>query len=702
MSKEKSGEMFKFLNKNKVKLRQNRKNKGHIKKKITFFQMNINKILEALKQQKDNQISINDSNSSLKNELDAKLNRQKEISKREISSYFTSYTKTIRDFYDKCNPDVRAKYEINPYFTNEYFEEFVSENLPTFESDCEKFTDDLVESTNKIMSDKYDSVKHEIYFEKESKNNQNGLSSLKLLYENSKILKAKKTIISNKEVIDNENFPRLLNSSTSSRIPCSSGNLEKIQALINKIQSFKLSEAAYFDQSLNDLVKLLKVEHLISARLQANNIKNRIKSTLNWKPTKYKNIYSDHLQTRSKFTMEEFEIKKYFESKLNNDKKNLNINCAMDVHLQIKSKIDALNKKLAIKRDDNFQDKNIALNPIFIWISFENLISNKTINNVYNFIKSIASTITCDNFVVFLFIEKHSDSKTEEKFKESFNLLLKSIEAISEDINSSVVINLIDDSAVKPLNKKIYKHLIAKYFNLERYYSVSEKIDSFFEYNNTLMEFKNNVDSTVKALDFMAKVLSQGSYESQEEISNDDFDFINWFMFTLSRGKFITSQELEVLKTATKNYSINKNKESLASSFSMLKNIKSQLPNDLQTEFDQCFNILQGSKSQYLTEIILANKNKVEAKDMIQLNKTCECYFTHKHEKPKDNDVVLINTNTMDEIFPITNIDRDYKLEEEDLFFYKLTSKTASCYIVYFYTYETNFLEYSKYTFVNL
>ena len=344
-------------------------------------------------------------------------------------------------------------------------------------------------------------------------------------------------------------------------------------------------------------------------------------------------------------------------------------------------------------RDDNFQDKNIALNPIFIWISFENLINKKTINNVYNFVKSIANTIKCNNFVVFLFIE-YSEVKSEEKFKESFNALLKSIESINQDICSSIIISLVDDTGVKPLEKKTYQHLLAKHFNLERYYSVSEKIDTFYEYNNTLMEFKNKIDSTVKALDFMSKVLSQGSYESQEEISKSDLNSINWFILTLEKKNFINEQDLEILQTAIAKYRKDKNKESLATKFSILKEINSQLTVDLKTEFDEIFNILQGSKSQFLTEIILANKNKVEPKDIIKLNRTCECYFTHKHEKPKDFDVVLYNTNAFDPIFPLSGLDPAYKFDEEDLFFYKLIRKTASCYIVYFYTCETNFLEY--------
>ena len=73
-------------------------------------------------------------------------------------------------------------------------------------------------------------------------------------------------------------------------------------------------------------------------------------------------------------------------------------------------------------------------------------------------------------------------------------------------------------------------------------------------------------------------------------------------------------------------------------------------------------------------------------------------YFTHKHAKPDFYDIILYNTKTIDSLFPIKqqSVDTIHKSDKPDLFFYKLLRTTASCYIVYFYTYDTNYLQHKK------
>ena len=136
-------------------------------------------------------------------------------------------------------------------------------------------------------------------------------------------------------------------------------------------------------------------------------------------------------------------------------------------------------------------------------------------------------------------------------------------------------------------------------------------------------------------------------------------------------------------------------KECLSKGLNCFKDLKSKLKNYLVEEFDQISNIWQGSKSKFLSEIVLGNKNEVKASDMCLLNRQSELYFTHKHSKPRNYDVVLYNTCATDSIFPVqVPFDQTDKVEEEDFYFYKLLRKTASCYVVHFYTCVTNFLDY--------
>ena len=72
---------------------------------------------------------------------------------------------------------------------------------------------------------------------------------------------------------------------------------------------------------------------------------------------------------------------------------------------------------------------------------------------------------------MFLFIEKGNKNETHEnteKFKESFNKLLKAIESNHKDIKNSVVINLIEEKNIEVVKIKNYMHLLAKFLNLEK------------------------------------------------------------------------------------------------------------------------------------------------------------------------------------------------------------------------------------------
>jgi hypothetical protein len=686
MSKDENGKMFQFLN-NKINKNKDKKAKESIQKEIKLFETKVKRFL------------LDELNKSNENYFD-QLCEYKEELKQKINQYFENYIKRIKTFYEKT-PEAGIKYELNKNLTDEYdFKYFVEENVPIFDDEFEKLSKDFVKSTAEKICAKYDSIKTEIYFEKGSKNNQNGLESLNLLYENSKIIKAKKIIISNNELTDNENFPKLLISSSSTKIPSSNTILLEIEDLNKKYESKEMEESDY----VKNLARLLKDRKLLSNHAHDHNIENRIKKILKWKTNEFEFElkFCENLSSVSKATIKDFDIEIFLELKLDfeNEIDKFKINCDQTSYLKIEKKLKSLNEKQVTTRDENFQDENIALNPIFIWINFENLIQQKTINNIYNLLKNIVCTIDCDNFIVFLFIEKSDKNETHEnteKFKESFNKLLKAIESNHKDIKNSIVINLIEEKNTEVVRIKNYIYLFAKFLNLEKFYSISEKIETFYEYNNTLIDFKSKANSAVKALDFMAKVLSHSVYDSQEELSEDDLDCINLFELTLHRDKLIDAKDHIFLKNSLKNYKEDKNKQNLANNFDLLKKLR--LPNkELIQQYENISNILKGKKLQYLSEIILAKKNKIKQNELIQLNKTCELYFTHKHAKPDFYDIILYNTKAIDSLFPIKkqSLETDHKSDEQDLFFYKLLRTTASCYVVCFYAYETNYLQYKK------
>lgn len=379
MSKDENGKMFQFLN-NKRNIRNGKKAKESIQKRIQLFQTDVKKLFDD-ESDNINENSV-DSTSSLKIELLGQIYKCKEDFKEKISSYFEIYIEKVKNFYEK-NPEVSKKYELNKNLTDEYdFKYFVEENLPTFDEQFKTLKEDFVKSTTEIICAKYDSIKTEIYLEKESKNNQNGLESLNLLYENSTILKAKKIIISNKELVDNENCPKLFMSSSSTKIPSSNTILLEIKDLNTKYESKEMKELDY----VKSLAKLLKDKKLLSNYARNDNTEARIKKILEWKSNEAKWNFSRSLSSISKATTKDFDIELVLELKLENDNEidKLKINCDNTSYLKIENKIKSLNKKQASTRNENFQDENIVLNPIFIWINFENLIQQKTINNRNN------------------------------------------------------------------------------------------------------------------------------------------------------------------------------------------------------------------------------------------------------------------------------------------------------------------------------
>ncbi len=159
------------------------------------------------------------------------------------------------------------------------------------------------------------------------------MESLNLLYENSTIIKAKKIIISNKELVDNENFPKLFISSSSTKIPSSNKILLEIKDLNTK---YELEEIEELDH-VKSLAKLLKDKKLLSNYARNNNTEARIKKILEWKSNEAKWNFSSSLSSISKATIKDFDIELFLELKFENDNEidKLKINCDKTSHLKI-------------------------------------------------------------------------------------------------------------------------------------------------------------------------------------------------------------------------------------------------------------------------------------------------------------------------------------------------------------------------------
>ena len=120
-----------------------------------------------------------------------------------------------------------------------------------------------------------------------------------------------------------------------------------------------------------------------------------------------------------------------------------------------------------------------------------------------------------------------------------------------------------------------------------------------------------------------------------------------------------------------------------------------------KTSFDRAIDLLSGSNSKFLTGIVLSKMTNTIQRPakMNQLNISSMSHFTHKKAKPTDYDVILHNRKAIQQLYPVVNNDDNptYAFKEDDYFYYNILRNSASCYVVYLYTYENSFLRPSKY-----
>lgn len=354
-------------------------------------------------------------------------------------------------------------------------------------------------------------------------------------------------------------------------------------------------------------------------------------------------------------------------------------------------------KTVNIRRDHDFDEKGTFLNPMIVWLSKN---TDDSLDNVYQLIKTIYSMIST-NFFVFLFIEKYDSVENKdlsEKYENSLKNLFSSIETIDSKIWNTIATVFIEGNGIGLNVRKSYEIYWSKFFEIDLFYSVNEKIDKFFEYDHTLEDFMANEETAVRALDFMARVFFQGLFDTGQSISDTDMDLhIKYLLTSLYREKVIDSEKYNYLNDLCSNYTKNKDNRERMVILEAIKGLKSN-SKLFQDDFVKAIDILSGSKSQFLTGIFLAKKTSIVQKpaQMNQLNINSLHHFTQS--KPNDYDVILYNTNALEKIYPIKEQTHNvnYVFKEDDYFYYNILKKSASCYVVCSFTYEAGFLNQSK------
>lgn len=358
------------------------------------------------------------------------------------------------------------------------------------------------------------------------------------------------------------------------------------------------------------------------------------------------------------------------------------------------------------------------MHPIFIWLNLLNIISEKTNKTIYNFIKNIANTIKCDQFIVFLFVEKNNEPLDQLAYERSLVKLLKLLETIDSKIGESLVAVFVDDDQVQFEKVKTYMLSLAKNLKIEKFYSIDDSIGDFFEYSNKFEEFKTHKNCTARALDFMSTVLSHGIYSEELDISKEDLDDIKSFIGYLFEEDLIKSEDRDSANKSIDNYSKlkTKNKEILNFVEKLLR--MANVPDRKNEKKQRLLDIITSGKANHLGEICLVPndyfKKQAASKLKSRLNSNCVSKFTHKHQRANAHGVILYNANAFSSILPfeivssVQNEVATIKIEkesnpielserkitrkrevltEEDFYYYKLIN-AISGYVVYYFTYE--------------
>jgi hypothetical protein len=273
------------------------------------------------------------------------------------------------------------------------------------------------------------------------------------------------------------------------------------------------------------------------------------------------------------------------------DEKNLN------------QKIELLKSKFLITTREN---KDIILQPIFIWLNQSNIIMESTIRNVYCLINNIKATIQCENFIVFLFIEKNCDSEKSEKYMSSLCELIKLIKSIDREIESSVVFVYVDDEDIELNKQKSYMFLLAEHFKLIEFYEISDQVGNFLEYSSNFEDFKFHKNSTVRALNYMSKVLSNEIYSNQDLICDSDLLKLKGFIGHLSYNSLINEDVFTSLDNSIENYKQKKKIEELMPIKSFFEALDVSVMNDKDKKsISECIKIVSSSKEKYINYVTL-------------------------------------------------------------------------------------------------
>ena len=533
MNKQADGIMFKYLNSNKNTKHKDSANKKKIHERITNFKKKI-KILKN-DHSPSNQYNNEIDEEILQERKDQKYNCFKNDFIDDISKILENNIKSIKIFFDKQDKEIKNKYMFNESLNLDYlkqeirlkFEEYfenlngndINQSIETILDNNQKFEIEMKSSFNGI----YDLIKDEIYFDTKNENS-NKTKGLFLLNENRSKIENYKKEIKNLQNSDNEICLKLLTGPDCPSIP--SASIE------------------FSNEDSDSIVKSFKDNKLISKKSKNDYVKKIIDKVKTWEMDYFNTKTSSIDDIWIHMTTREFGLNYKCKLSFQYESKEFLVVINEQTNDKLRRTLKSLKEKTVnIRRDHDFDEKGTFLNPMIVWLSKN---TDDSLDNVYQLIKTIFSMIST-NFFVFLFIEKYDSVENKdlsEKYENSLKNLFSSIETIDSKIWNTIATVFIEGNGIGLNVRKSYEIYWSKFFEIDLFYSVNEKIDKFFEYDHTLEDFMANEETAVRALDFMARVFFQGLFDTGQSISDTDMDLhIKYLLTSLYREKVIDSEK---------------------------------------------------------------------------------------------------------------------------------------------------------------
>jgi len=631
--------MFKFLHKYKSTENIDIIKKLELEKTLTLFFREINKAK---------------CNSYKKLKILNKIKDEKKISKLEenLNIHHTTIKKDfvekiIKIFMDKIiyidnflskKLEVKDSYVINSDLNENAYREILNSEINDLKS-INKLG--YKKRLKNIILEKYESIKDEYYFDKSNdfSKKDNFIKTLKNYKKNIESIKSKYTSDQNlPDFSDRPNDPALLLSKKST----------------NSVESSDLRE-----EISREPVK--KLEKLITGKLYNSNVNQKTKIKIKHQINRIKDYSKIHLSIGELNLPENHEFNIRFSLESNFHLVTLSLDSITCIDNAIKVKLNnILNKKYQL--ESNIDDQDNILDTIFIWLSSSNIVEELTNFNVYNFINNIRKTISTEKFLIFLFIEKNFEDLDRDKYNASLTKLIKLIESIDSNIKNSVIFVYVEEDNIEYNKKKTLMLNLADHLKLKRFFDINDSVSNILEYSDGLEDFKVHDNSTVRALNYMSKVLSHEIYNYEKtNISETELNKIDSFIGHLNySGLIIGNDNYNLLKECITKFKNENNKLHLSPIVNTLRDldIKPSSVRDYNSK-NSILELICSSKDEYIGYVSLISndffKNQASAKIKNRLNKNSETRITHKHmgNAPKYYDVILYNVTAIKSIYPI-------------------------------------------------